>query len=472
MDDRISRSTHRTFSESEELFASVGGNIASYLASIGSDISLVLSLDGVIRDVAYRDAGLERYGIDDWIGKRWQDTVTPESVEKISALIDESAKGMTTRRRQVNHPAKGLPDLPVDYTVIAIEGLPYRVALGDDLRTLAEIQSQLVRAQLELEREYRKIREAETRYRTVFQKSDQPILIVDGAERRIVDANLSAVKLLGRPLQKLIGEAPTSFLERSERESAAEALSESQHSGTAKLIRSRLSEPGAEQLISIDPFRENGRNNLLLRFIDSEPGEGVPGEDLFQTLPEGLVRTDMKGVVRDTNDQFLDLVSVLNKDRIVGRNLNNWLGASPVDMNVLLSRLREEGQVRQFSTVVRDELGGSRSVVVSAGVYHGNGEPMIGLLIAEAPRRESAVPAMQPGGLASGSSDFSQLVGRVPLKELIREAVDVIEKMCIEAALRQTDNNRASAADMLGLSRQSLYIKLRRHGLENFGSGS
>ncbi|MEM0944510.1 MAG: helix-turn-helix domain-containing protein, partial [Pseudomonadota bacterium] len=39
------------------------------------------------------------------------------------------------------------------------------------------------------------------------------------------------------------------------------------------------------------------------------------------------------------------------------------------------------------------------------------------------------------------------------------------EKMCIETALRMTGNNRASAAEMLGLSRQSLYVKLRRFGL-------
>ncbi len=50
----------------------------------------------------------------------------------------------------------------------------------------------------------------------------------------------------------------------------------------------------------------------------------------------------------------------------------------------------------------------------------------------------------------------------------MRESVDVIEKICIEAALDQTNNNRASAAEMLGLSRQSLYIKLRRHGLEDY----
>ena len=51
------------------------------------------------------------------------------------------------------------------------------------------------------------------------------------------------------------------------------------------------------------------------------------------------------------------------------------------------------------------------------------------------------------------------------LKDMVREATDVIERLCIEAALELTGDNRASAAEMLGLSRQSLYIKLRRYGL-------
>ena len=42
---------------------------------------------------------------------------------------------------------------------------------------------------------------------------------------------------------------------------------------------------------------------------------------------------------------------------------------------------------------------------------------------------------------------------------------DVIEKICIETALEMTKNNRAAAAEMLGLSRQSLYVKLRKFGL-------
>jgi len=65
---------------------------------------------------------------------------------------------------------------------------------------------------------------------------------------------------------------------------------------------------------------------------------------------------------------------------------------------------------------------------------------------------------------------LTELVGRVSLKEIVRESTDLIERLCIEAALTFTGNNRASAAEILGLSRQSLYSKLHRHGLGNLVS--
>ena len=51
------------------------------------------------------------------------------------------------------------------------------------------------------------------------------------------------------------------------------------------------------------------------------------------------------------------------------------------------------------------------------------------------------------------------------LKDIVAETTDVVEKMCIETAVSLTRNNRVAAAEMLGLSRQSLYVKLRKYGL-------
>ncbi|MCX7328384.1 MAG: hypothetical protein NTW00_09740 [Hyphomicrobiales bacterium] len=70
-----------------------------------------------------------------------------------------------------------------------------------------------------------------------------------------------------------------------------------------------------------------------------------------------------------------------------------------------------------------------------------------------------------PSALPRSAEEFKQLVGRVPLKELVRETSDIIEKLCIEAALELTGDNRASASEMLGLSRQGLYAKLHRFGI-------
>ena len=75
-------------------------------------------------------------------------------------------------------------------------------------------------------------------------------------------------------------------------------------------------------------------------------------------------------------------------------------------------------------------------------------------------------------GGAGGSRDLTraveqltELVGRVALPELVRDTVEMVERHFIEAALELTHDNRTAAAEVLGLSRQSLYLKLRRHRL-------
>jgi DNA-binding NtrC family response regulator len=56
-------------------------------------------------------------------------------------------------------------------------------------------------------------------------------------------------------------------------------------------------------------------------------------------------------------------------------------------------------------------------------------------------------------------------LGEASLKVLVSETVGVLERHYIEAALANTEGNRSAAAKMLGLSRQSLYMKLSRYGI-------
>ena len=90
----------------------------------------------------------------------------------------------------------------------------------------------------------------------------------------------------------------------------------------------------------------------------------------------------------------------------------------------------------------------------------------VSLTVRSVARRLRTTPRVRDG-LPSSAEQLTGLIGRVPLREIVRESTDFIEKLCIEAALELTDDNRASAAEMLGLSRQGLYSKLKRFGLDD-----
>ncbi|MDP3318491.1 MAG: helix-turn-helix domain-containing protein, partial [Bosea sp. (in: a-proteobacteria)] len=88
----------------------------------------------------------------------------------------------------------------------------------------------------------------------------------------------------------------------------------------------------------------------------------------------------------------------------------------------------------------------------------------VGLII-RSKGAQAAMPQQRGAALPRSVEQLAQLVGNVPLKDIVRETSDVIERLCIESALDLSRNNRAASAQMLGLSRQSFYAKLRRHGL-------
>jgi transcriptional regulator PpsR len=135
-----------------------------------------------------------------------------------------------------------------------------------------------------------------------------------------------------------------------------------------------------------------------------------------------------------------------------------------VNVDVLLANLRQRGSVRLFATVMRGEQGASTEVEISAAAIGGG--TSFGLQIRDVGRRPSVDGPELPQQTAE---QLTGLIGRVPLRELVRRSSDVIERLCIDAALKLTRDNRAAAAELLGLSRQSFYVKLRRYGLGDLG---
>ena len=174
--------------------------------------------------------------------------------------------------------------------------------------------------------------------------------------------------------------------------------------------------------------------------------------------------TQSDGRIVRANLAFIEMAQLGSMEQSRGELLDRWLGRAGVDFSVALANLRQNCSIKLFSTTLRGEHGAVADVEVSA-VSIADDKPGFGFAIRNVEKRLSATaPSAQE--LPRSVAQLTELIGRVPLRDLVREATDVIEKLSIEAALELTGDNRASAAEMLGLSRQSLYVKLRRFGLD------
>lgn len=437
---------------------------ARILAAVG-DVALVLDDAGTVLDVAVSDAELSRYGVTDWIGRGWTDTVTVESRPKIAALLDGSSE--PGRWRQVNHPTPN-GEVPIRYLALPLDGAR-RIAVGRDMRAAAATQQRLLQTQQSLERDYVRLRQAEARYRMLFDLGHEPVLIVDAATRKIREANAAAHRLLGLKDGALVNQPVTAIADGDAREPLIAHLGAAEAVDDAAPVMLRLAKGGAVAKLSARLFRQARVALLLVRL---EPAAADPAQaggdarlaEVVERMPDAFVLADARLDIVAANAAFVELAQAPAVERVNGAPLGRWLGRPGLDLDLILGQLRERGEVRNVATILRGSGGGREEVEVSGVAAGPASETFYGFTIRDVGRRLRAIP--EPGlDLPRSVDQLTELVGRMSLKDIVRESTDLIERLCIEAALAYTDDNRASAAEILGVSRQSLYSKLHRHGL-------
>jgi transcriptional regulator PpsR len=225
---------------------------------------------------------------------------------------------------------------------------------------------------------------------------------------------------------------------------------------------------GQEFSVSASLFRQDVSSMLLIRLAPFSQSAAAMSDTesnllaLSEKAPDGLVVTNRDGRILAANQAFVDMAQLATQDQARGEMLDRWFGRPEIDFQVLMSNLRQNDSIRLFATILRGEYGATADIEVSAVSLSG-ATKSYGFVIRNVGRRLSAPRAERE--LPRSAEQLTDLIGRVPLKDIVRETTDVIERLCIEAALNLTGDNRASAAEMLGLSRQSLYVKLRRFGL-------
>jgi transcriptional regulator PpsR len=473
---------------------------AQRLIDAAGDIALVLDGDGTVLDVRAHDRELQKTAKKAWVGKAWAETVALDSRDKVADLLARALADEPGPPRQVNHPAASGPDLPVLYATVRVAGsargprAAARVlALGRDLRDNFTLQRRLVDAQQTMERDYWRFREAETRYRNLFQASAEAVLIADGATLRIVEANPAALALLagGTGAQasakapKVIGATLASLFAAAAAEPLAAAVAAARSLGKHERLSATLAAAALGVAVSLASFRQEQASFLLVRLapLVTTEQKRIKGESAGQSkaaaaagfesafvrnAADALAFTDGAGRVVAVNRAFARLAQLSSEEQARGEPLDRWLGRTGVEMSVLLANLRDSGAAGLFSTELRGALGLVTEVEIAASALDAAGGPgaaAFAFAVRDVGRRlapsEGALPTKVPASVAQ----LTELVGRVPLKQIVAETSDLIERLSIETALTMTKDNRAMAAQLLGLSRQSLYVKLRRFGM-------
>ncbi len=443
------------------------------LIAMASDVALIVDADGTIRDIAFQNeelaADLDTAG--DWIGRKLISTVVTDSRPKVARLLtDAGASDAKPKWRHLNHANSDGESIPVLYCAVQVGADGRMVAFGRDLRAVSALQQRLLTAQEALERDYARMRDVEARYRLLFQMSSESVLVLDTVRHRVVEANPAARGLFKTQADYASGQGLGDIFSAETLDSVSTHLSAVRADGQNEEFAARLARDGEEVLVAASLFRQDSATLILVR-ISPAPVGGARVPDakrrllqLVESAPDGFVVADSMGNILTANKAFLDMAGLADESLARGEALERWVGQSGVELDVLITNLRQRGSIRFFTTTMRSEQSVTSKVEISAVAIGNGGQPSFGFAIRNiGPRLQVDAPSAP--ALPRSVAQLSELIGRVSLKDLVRESTDVIEKLCIEAALEMTGDNRASAAEMLGLSRQSLYVKLRRYGL-------
>jgi transcriptional regulator PpsR len=428
------------------------------------DVTLFLDLEGVIQSATLSTA-LADESVEAWVGRPWIETVADLGGDKVRRLVDDArTRGVSAFRQVAQRFPSGL-ELPMEYTAVRLGRKGGLIAVGKNLQAVAELQSRLVEAQQAMERDYWKRREVETRYRLLFDASNEAVLLVRAANLHVVEANPLAIRAIGFAP---VGRDLLAELAPQDREAFQAMLLRAREHGKAPGILVHLGRDRQPWLVRASSIAGPPGPFYLLQLapVGTSPAltpvDPVSVEELIERAPDGFVVVDRSGSILRANQAFLDLVQVGAKTSVVGERLSRWLGRPGADMTVLMAHLQRHGVVRLFSTTLHGELGTETEVELSAAAVGGPEAYHLGVIIRDVGQR-------LPSGVGRVAGVLGALggqIGKRSLRKVVEDAVGAVERHHIEAALELTGGNRTAAAEILGLSRQSLYAKLDRYGLD------
>ena len=236
-------------------------------------------------------------GISRWEGQPLHEHLTVESRPKFEDRFSEflAGKGAMVRPVELNHTAAaGQQEFPMRYSFHQIGTDGAILMLGQDLRPVAEMQQQLVAAQIALEKDYEAQREYETRLRVLMAATNRGTLFVTLSKGEIVDCNPAAMTLLDKQRGDLVGASLSDMLNTPNGLALLETLTRiaASQSGGEVAVQTKA---GRQFNMRPTLFRTTGEQMLLCQIGDQDE-VSIRSEDLDDQLT-GLFERSTDGIV-------------------------------------------------------------------------------------------------------------------------------------------------------------------------------
>jgi transcriptional regulator PpsR len=455
----------------DKLFAELSGKELGQIARASADISFVLDDLGSIQNIYSDNKNLSKQISDDLIGKKWSEVVEPDSRKKVQSLLEDASPDTISKFRQINMVGNDRNiALPMMCAAIKTTSNKKIIVIGRDITEVSRLQQNLVAAQKEISQNYLQISQLEERFRSIFEIGSESIVIVKADDAYpIIEMNRNAIKQMLLAKNNCIGKSFLSLFPASELSKAVNFLKSVQDTDETSILKTLLSNGEATQ-ISATSFINSGIPYLLLNLkpLDLAKASSLLDADsltvkAIENNAYGFVVCTPEGLILKVNKAFNKLSATRGEQDLIGTNIRNYLGPERSDFDHMMQSLKGKASSQSCVSSITNATSSIKLVDISA-VSVAQPRACIGMIFRQVDSRQNKGARIDKK-LVRSSQELSMLVGKVPLKDILAETTDLIEQLCIKAALDLTQDNRVSASEILGLSRQSLYIKLRKYGL-------
>lgn len=425
--------------------------LADTFVALASDIALVIRSDGIIDAVSQGQEDPGAIAAGDWVGRPWVETVTLDTRPKIERLLEEVRTTGRGRRREINHPAPGDQQVPVAYTAVELgRGGPV-LAVGRDLRAVAVIQQRFLEAQRDLERGYWRARQADARYRLLFEVATDAVLLVSGADHSIVECNEAAAQLFAVPVEEILGRRAAFGFDDISRPALESLITAATGTSEPREVTARFICRGRRTAVAVSPLRIGGESMVMLRVRLVETEAADPGfNEAIARLVDGatdcVVVTDSSGNVTVANPAFTRLLKLDRTTSIAGHPIADWLSVPGGPWAELRERIRVRGVVRNVAAQVILQTAEVVNVNMTATLLKEGDQERIGLTIR--PKHDHASP---PEHLRRELEYLVARIGQSDMAELLLHAGGVVERFLAASALERAGGDRTNAAKLLGV---------------------